>query len=54
MAAGDRLSGALYQWKGLEVCLCASSAFVLTGGVRSLSLPSRARATAGASPLAQP
>lgn len=37
--AGTVLSGALYQWQGLEACLWASAAFVLAAGALSLSLP---------------
>ncbi len=37
--AGTILSGALYQWKGLEACLLASAAFVLIAGLLSRSLP---------------
>jgi predicted MFS family arabinose efflux permease len=45
--AGTVLSGALYQWQGLELCLWASAAFVLAAGLLSLLLPSDApRATA--------
>jgi predicted MFS family arabinose efflux permease len=54
---GTVLSGALYQWQGLEACLWASAAFVLAAGALSRLLPSRsARAVAGAtsSPVAQP
>jgi MFS family permease len=38
--AGTVLSGALYQWQGLEACLWASVAFVLAAGLLSRSLPS--------------
>jgi MFS family permease len=38
---GTVLSGALYQWKGLEACLWASAAFVLTAGLVSRTLPAR-------------
>jgi predicted MFS family arabinose efflux permease len=54
---GTVLSGALYQWQGLEACLWASAAFVLAAGALSRLLPSRsARTVAGAasSPVAQP
>jgi MFS family permease len=54
---GTVLSGALYQWQGLEACLWASAAFVLAAGALSRQLPSRsARTVAGAasSPVAQP
>ncbi len=37
--AGTVLSGALYQWQGLEACLWASVAFVLAAGVLSRMLP---------------
>jgi hypothetical protein len=37
--AGTVLSGALYQWQGLEACLWASVAFVLAAGLLSLLLP---------------
>jgi Major Facilitator Superfamily. len=40
---GTILSGALYQWQGLEACLWASVAFVLAAGFLSLLLPSRSR-----------
>jgi MFS family permease len=40
--AGTVLSGLLYQWRGLEACLWASTAFVLAAGLLSLLLPSRA------------
>ena len=43
--AGTVLSGALYQWKGLEACLWASAAFVLAAGALSLLLPASAHAT---------
>jgi MFS family permease len=36
---GTVLSGALYQWQGLEACLWASAAFVLAAGSLSLLLP---------------
>jgi predicted MFS family arabinose efflux permease len=36
---GTVLSGALYQWEGLEACLWASAAFVLAAGSLSLLLP---------------
>jgi MFS family permease len=39
--AGTVLSGALYQWQGLEACLWASAAFVLAAAVLSRLLPSR-------------
>lgn len=37
--AGTVLSGALYQWRGLEACLWASVVFVLAAGALSLLLP---------------
>jgi MFS family permease len=37
--AGTVLSGALYQWRGLEACLWASVAFVLAAGLLSRLLP---------------
>jgi MFS family permease len=37
--AGTVLSGALYQWQGLEACLWASVVFVLAAGVLSRMLP---------------
>jgi hypothetical protein len=37
--AGTVLSGALYQWQGLEACLWASAAFVLAAGALSAALP---------------
>jgi MFS family permease len=36
---GTILSGALYQWQGLTLCLWASVAFVLAAGLISLLLP---------------
>jgi predicted MFS family arabinose efflux permease len=36
--AGTILSGALYEWKGLEACLCASVVLVLGAGSISLLL----------------
>ncbi len=43
---GTVLSGALYQWYGLQACLWASAVFVLAAGVLSRGLPARsARAT---------
>jgi MFS family permease len=36
---GTILSGALYQWQGLEACLWASVAFVLAAGLLSRLLP---------------
>jgi MFS family permease len=37
--AGTVLSGALYQWQGLEACLWAAVAFVLAAGLLSRLLP---------------
>jgi hypothetical protein len=37
--AGTVLSGALYQWQGLEACLWASTGCVLAAGALSLALP---------------
>ncbi len=36
---GTVLSGALYQWQGLQACLWASTAFVLTAALLSRALP---------------
>ena len=44
--AGTILSGALYQAQGLELCLGASAAFVLTAGLLSRALPTAGPATA--------
>jgi MFS family permease len=41
---GTVLSGALYQWQGLEACLWASVGFVLAAGAISLLLPTRREA----------
>ena len=38
--AGTVLSGALYEWQGLEACLWGSAIFILVTGVLSRSLPS--------------
>jgi MFS family permease len=43
---GTILSGALYQWQGLEACLWASVAFVLLAGLLSLLLPRHERGPA--------
>jgi len=54
---GTLLSGALYQWKGLEACLWASTAFVLIAGILSWFLPDATEARrqkAGATPLDRP
>ena len=37
--AGTVLSGALYQWQGLEACLWASVLFALAAGLLSRLLP---------------
>ena len=37
--AGTVLSGALYQWQGLDACLWASSGLLLAAGAVSLLLP---------------
>ena len=37
--AGTVLSGALYQWRGLEACLWASAVMLLIAGMLSRSLP---------------
>ncbi len=41
--AGTVLSGALYQWQGIEACLWASGVILLTAGVLSRSLPRAGR-----------
>lgn len=41
--AGTVLSGALYQWQGLEACLWGSVVFVLAAGAISLMLPQARR-----------
>jgi len=43
--AGTILSGALYQWQGLQACLWASAAFVLAAGLLSRMLPSSTTST---------
>ena len=43
---GTVLSGALYQWKGLEACLWASATFVVVAGLLSRLIPD-ARAARG-------
>jgi MFS family permease len=48
--AGTVLSGALYQWQGLEACLWASVAFVLAAGLLSRLLPVRPGAGAVPAP----
>lgn len=42
---GTILSGALYQWQGLQACLWASVVFVLAAGVLSRLLPGASRRT---------
>ena len=49
---GTILSGAVYQWLGLEGCLWFSVAFVLTAATISLRLPSHNPKGAGAMPAA--
>jgi MFS transporter, APGE family, 1-arseno-3-phosphoglycerate exporter len=51
--AGTILSGLLYQWRGLEACLWASTAFVLAAGALSLLLP-RAQSSHAASSSSAP
>jgi predicted MFS family arabinose efflux permease len=46
--AGTVLSGALYQWQGLEACLWGSAVFALAAGAISLSLPQARRAASPA------
>ncbi|MDX6522757.1 MAG: transporter, family, 1-arseno-3-phosphoglycerate exporter [Gaiellales bacterium] len=48
---GTVLSGALYQWQGLDACLWASSAFVLGAGALSLLLPREARSPSSPRPV---
>jgi predicted MFS family arabinose efflux permease len=50
---GTVLSGALYQWQGLEACLWASAAFVLAAGTLSRLLPGGSPRRAGAASVAQ-
>jgi MFS family permease len=50
---GTVLSGALYQWRGLEACLWASVVFVLAAGALSLLLP-RAQPSHAASSSSAP
>lgn len=45
--AGTVLSGALYQWQGLQACLWVSAAFVLIAGALSRALPNRREAHNG-------
>jgi predicted MFS family arabinose efflux permease len=49
---GTVLSGALYQWQGLEACLWASVAMVLCAGALSRALPRRDERVRGAAPAA--
>jgi MFS family permease len=51
---GTVLSGALYQWRGLEACLWASVAFVLAAGALSLLLPRGVRQPARIATTAAP
>ena len=44
--AGTVLSGALYQWKGLDACLWASAFLLLGAGTISLLLPREVTSTA--------
>lgn len=48
---GTVLSGALYQWQGLEACLWVSAGLVLTAALLSLMLPSRTGRGAARTPL---
>ena len=49
---GTVLSGALYQWQGLQACLWASALFVVAAGILSRGLPGNPlRATATAGPM---
>ncbi len=45
---GTVLSGALYQWQGLQACLWASAVFVVAAGVLSRLLPTGVRSPAAA------
>jgi hypothetical protein len=40
--AGTVLSGLVYQWSGLEACLCVSAGFLVIAGLFSMMLPARA------------
>jgi predicted MFS family arabinose efflux permease len=40
--AGTVLSGALYEWQGLEACLWTSAGLILAAGVLSRRLPTAA------------
>ena len=48
--AGTVLSGALYQWQGLDACLWASSCLLLAAGTISLLLPREVTSAAHAAP----
>lgn len=52
--AGTVLSGALYQWQGLEACLWASVLFVLAAGLLSRLLPDATAARLQRSPAVAP
>jgi predicted MFS family arabinose efflux permease len=52
--AGTVLSGALYQWQGLEACLWASVAFVLAAGALSRMLPATGVSGGGRAPRRAP
>ena len=49
--AGTVLSGALYQWRGLEACLGASVAFVLAAAALSRMLPAGSAMPRGPAPV---
>ncbi len=50
---GTVLSGALYQWQGLEACLWASAIFVLAAGLLSRALPVSPSPDRAGAPLAR-
>jgi predicted MFS family arabinose efflux permease len=52
--AGTVLSGALYQWHGLEACLWASTALVLAAGALSRLLPAGPQPCGGVKPGGTP
>ncbi len=52
--AGTILSGALYEWKGLEACLWASVAFVVAAGLLSSLLPDSPASSSQPAPAAAP
>jgi len=52
--AGTVLSGALYQWRGLEACLWASAVMLLAAGLLSRSLPRGRRPDTAPSAAAVP